>query len=120
MRISSVSKLLKRIVTNSMSPKETILIDDGTYYIALDSKFPEATAPGFLKKRCASTAQAPAGCECIGTFSLGTNDNWESEISTGFDPVSGQDARNLGAAVSRISAIANLWQARHQAQCHAC
>jgi hypothetical protein len=103
-----------------MSLKETILIDDETYYIALDSNFAEANAPGYLKKRCAANARAPAGCECIGSFRLGVAGKWESEISTGFDPASEHDVRGLGTEISRISAIANLWQARHEAQCHAC
>ena len=51
-----------------MSQPEEIILDDGQYFVELNSNYPLKDAPGMLLRRCARSDTAAGGHECIGSF----------------------------------------------------
>lgn len=96
--------------------RETLILDDGEYFVVLAAHQPAGTAVGFLERRCPVTSEAPNGRECLGAFTHAQGIGWTARISTEFDPSSGCDHQVVAASVARLDAIAALWRARRCAR----
>ena len=96
--------------------RETLILDDGEYFVVLAAHQPAGAAVGFLERRCAVTSEAPNGRECLGAFTHAQGIGWTARIATEFEPAAGCDHHVVAAAATRLDAIAALWRARRYAQ----
>ncbi len=95
-----------------------VVLDDGHYYIELNVNFQdEASAPGFLQRRCYVGVTTPGGYECIGNFERQPSGKWRASIDMVYDPRTGSDSKTLGSFGQRMDAIVALWGARRSAYC---
>jgi hypothetical protein len=95
---------------------QTLILDDGQFYVALAAHQAPEGAVGFLERRCPVTSDAPNGHECLGAFTRSEGGGWTARISTEFDPRTRCEYQVLVAGVMRLEAIAALWQARRHAR----
>ncbi|MFZ7311751.1 MULTISPECIES: hypothetical protein [Comamonas] len=97
-----------------------VVLDDGTYFVALNTNYELQKAPGFLYKRCARTEDTPQGWECVGGFDTAwkpVNDgkNWRADVDAIYDEETDSDVTIVANNTTRMEAIALLWQHRHTA-----
>ena len=96
----------------------TIVLDDGEFYIELNGNYEAAVAPGFLQRRCLQGLTTPSGFECIGSFDKSSQGKWRADVNAPYDPTSESDVLVLAMDVERMDAISVLWHGRHQALCN--
>jgi len=97
--------------------EDVIVLDDGEFYIELNCNYDAVIAPGFLQRQCAWGLTTPSGFECVGGFSRKADGTWWAEVNASFDEDTGGDCCVVAEGVSRMDAIAALWQRRHDALC---
>ena len=96
--------------------RQTLILDDGEYYVVLAAHQAADGAVGFLQRRCAVSEDTPNGLECLGAFTPFNSGGWSARISTEFDPRTVEECRVVASGVARLDAIAALWQSRRNAQ----
>lgn len=96
--------------------RQTLILDDGEYYVVLAAHQVADGAVGFLERRCAVSDETPNGLECLGAFTRANGSGWAARISTAFDPCTGDECRVVAAGVARLDAIAALWHYRRNAR----
>ena len=96
--------------------RQTLILDDGEYYVVLAADQAADCAVGFLERRCAASDETPNGRECLGAFTRAGGGGWAARIATEFDPRTGGECYVVAAGVMRLDAIAALWQSRHNAR----
>ncbi len=94
-----------------MHPEQRLL-DDGEFYIELNCNSEPSVAPGFLHRRCGYGATTPSGYECIGSFQKRVDGTWSADVNAPLDQETDSDCLVLATGVSRMDAIAALWQGR--------
>lgn len=96
--------------------KLRILLDDGVFFIERNVNGSEATANGFLLRRCVANGSAPSGHECVGGYELGASGEWRASINAPYDEETDSDCCELeGNFKTNLDAIVALWFARHNA-----
>lgn len=95
--------------------QEQRLLDDGEFYIELNCNVDPSAAPGFLHRRCGYGATTPGGYECVGSFQERVDGTWSADVNAPLDQATDSDCLVLAAGVSRLAAIAALWQGRRSA-----
>jgi hypothetical protein len=96
---------------NNKEKENSIILDDGTFYVQLNETHEHRSAPGFLLKRCNHSITSPGGFECIGSFDL-VNGRWMACLNGVFDIDGEKEGRHLGSFKGRLDAIHALWMAR--------
>lgn len=95
--------------------QDQIILDDGVYYVDLNSNYEPSCAPGFLERRCSVGMTTPGGFECVGNFDKALDGTWNASINDHYDPATDGDSRMLVKGVSRMDAITALWANRTSA-----
>jgi hypothetical protein len=96
---------------------ETVLLDDGVFYIQTSAAAQPARAAGFLHRRCYYGVTSPGGFECIGSFTTDSEGRWQARIDAPYDSLADDDTRPVGLYVDRFDAIVCLWRHRAMALC---
>lgn len=99
------------------SDNETVLLDDGVFYIQTVAAARSAAAAGFLHRRCYYGVTAPGGFESIGHFTTDEAGRWQARIDAPYDSLADDDTRPIGLYVDRVDAIVCLWRLRGMALC---
>lgn len=94
-----------------------IILDDGDYYIELDSNCSLAAGPGYLQRRCYEGVTTPGGYECVGSFDKTPSNTWTANINANDCEKTGLDTKRLGEYKNRLDAVMALWKGRHKALC---
>lgn len=94
---------------------DLVILDDGEFFIDLNCNYKASNAPGFLERRCAYSATAPGGFECVGGFDKAPDGTWRAYVNAPYDPETDGDCRRVIEGASRMDAIAALWRERHNA-----
>lgn len=89
----------------------TILLDDGEFYVELNENQDPAQAAGFLHRRCSFGPTTPGGNECLGSFQMKAG-AWSADVNAPLDEDTDSDCMVVATGVSRLDAIAALWQSR--------
>jgi hypothetical protein len=89
-----------------------IILDDGQFYIELNTNFESACAPGFLHHRCVQSPTNPGGHECVGSFQKSTAEYWSADIQSAYNVETDSDCNVVAMKATRLDAIAALWTAR--------
>ena len=97
-----------------MSQPDEISLDDGQYFVELNSNYPLKDAPGMLLRR-ASGGTTPGGHECIGSFDKRLDGQWNADVTVPYDPERDAECHVLAADVDRLDAIVALWTGRRMA-----
>ncbi len=98
-----------------MSQPEEIILDDGQYFVELNSNYPLKDAPGMLLRRRARSDTTPGGNECIGSFDKRLDGQWNADVTVPYDPVRDVECHVLAEGVDRMDAIVALWTGRRMA-----
>lgn len=96
--------------------RQTLILDDGEFFVVLAAHQTPEGAVGFLERRCATRADAPNGHECLGAFTRCDGGGWTARISTEFDQTTGRECEVVAVGVKRLDAIAALWLSRRSAR----
>jgi len=96
--------------------RQTVILDDGVFFVVLAAHEAEDGAVGFLERRCTVSSRAPNGHECVGTFTRGVNGGWAARLASEFDPATGREYHLIVDGVMRLEAIVSLWQSRQRAR----
>lgn len=91
-----------------------IILDDGVFYVELNANYEDSEAPGFLHRRCAYGPTTPGGYECLGSFQKQSG-AWSADVNAPLDEDTDSDCIVVASGVSRLDAIAALWQSRSSA-----
>lgn len=91
------------------------ILDDGEFYIELNSNCNPTAAPGFLQRRCTAGPTIPGGYECLGSFQKRPDGAWAADINAPWNRETDSDCTLLVTGVARMDAIGALWSGRHRA-----
>ena len=95
--------------------KDQVILDDGMFFVALNSNYAADDAPGFLNRRCSYGLTTRGGYECVGGFDKALDGRWRADVNAPYDSETDGDCRRVIEGVFRMDAIAALWRERHNA-----
>lgn len=96
--------------------RQSVILDDGEYFVVLAMHQVADGTVGFLERRCAVSGDAPNGHECVGTFTRAANGGWAARLASEFDPATGREYHLVADGVMRLEAIVSLWRSRQLAR----
>lgn len=97
-----------------MSTSQIIIVDDGRFFIDLNTTYEARKAPGFLNLRCFQ-GSASRAFHCIGSFDIAPDGMWRANVAIPYDHDLDANTRTVIAGVGRLEAITALWRIRHDA-----
>ncbi len=92
-----------------------VILDDGIFYVELNTNYDPATAPGFLQRSCQVGLTRPGGFDCVGSFDRNHLGTWNASINAAPDEDFGSDSTLLCSSDLRVAAIVELWRNRTNA-----
>ena len=94
-------------------PRDRVIQDDGVYLLVTTKGVENSRTDGLLLRRCAVSAAAPLGYECLGHHQQLSDGLWHASRGS---MASGQGAtgtRRTRIYATELDALVNLWASRH-------